>query len=136
MSPCDARIQGVLLGNAAFSLGSGITCLAAGGVLAALLHPALPAWTVQVTGLGLALFAVRLIMMGQGDHLDHRQICLVILADLAWVAGSVFALAVWGGQMSASGIALVSLAALVVSLFAVVQTGGVLKARAQEARTA
>jgi pimeloyl-ACP methyl ester carboxylesterase len=117
-----------LMANAIFSAMSGILLTLGGSRIAALLglYPLVSLWPV---GLTLLLFAGYVSLAARKTEPDVGATHAIIISDVLWVFGSV-ALILFG-PLSADGNAAVAVVALVVLLFAVLQSVGIQEVRHQ-----
>ncbi len=116
-----------LRGNATFSTLSGVTFLAASGVIAAFLGD-VPAAEVMSVGGSLLLFAVALVWLASRPEIPPALVTAVIVADLAWVVATVFV--VFAGVFTREGAIAAVMVANVVLAFAVLQWVGLRRTRA------
>jgi hypothetical protein len=123
-SPSDpARLLRISLrANAVFSSLSGATFCVAGAAIADLLGVE-PALLVNVVGLNLLVFAGVLLFVASRRMISPPIANAIILADLAWVAGSL--LLVLADVFHPSGAIAVLFVANIVLAFAVIQFIGV-----------
>lgn len=115
-----------LLGNALFSGASGALALAAAPAVAESLGT-VPPVLVRLVGGGLLAFAV--VAAWQSRSPRPAWVRAIVIADLAWVGGSIGAVAVGGAWLSPDGARLVLLLAAVVAAFVALQTVGLRRAR-------
>lgn len=128
MNPVDPHhfLRMSLRGNAAFSVMSGLV-FALGSAAVAEFLGGLPAALVLATGVQLLVFAAALLWLASQERVSLPIAMGVIAADALWVLGTVAALIAEvfsrEGAMAAIGVA------IVVLLFAILQSIGVLRAR-------
>ncbi|MEM7441983.1 MAG: SRPBCC family protein [Pseudomonadota bacterium] len=127
----DRFVRRALLGNAAFSLLTGLVCLAAptwvasvlftgGFIFESLTGP----MAVLDLGIGLVVFAALVFFAARQQVLNLTWICLIIAADIAWVLLSIALYVFASASLTTSGTVLVLAVALVVAIFAVEQAIG------------
>lgn len=123
-----SRLARAFLGlNAGFSIICGGALVGFAGDLAGLLFAAQPGWLVAVLrglGVGLILFALDLLLMAKNRRITKGQVLLVCGADVAWIAGSVVLLVVFGAWFTATGWLVVAAVAVAVAIFAAGQWVG------------
>lgn len=112
-----------LRANGVFSMLSGIVIL--------LIQQPLANWFGQINplylaglGIGLILFALRLLYLAGPGQLFKLEAQIIIGSDIGWVAGSLVLLAAFYRQIAIPGILLMLAIALVVGGFAFMQTQG------------
>ena len=114
-----------LKANAAFSSVCALLLLAVPDVLARWLGLAeTQALTLMGIGAGLALFAVRLLMIAQAGQVQRAETRSIIGGDIGWVVASAILLLVGSDWFSTLGQWIVVDIALVVMGFAVLQWRG------------
>lgn len=123
MYPDDALLRRALLANAVFSGTSAVLVAAFAPSLAAILGSVPPGVLYAIAGV-LALFALDLTHQARAERVHPVRALGALLGDVAWVAGSAALLLVGGEVLSPAGRVVVAAVALVVAVFAVVQTAG------------
>lgn len=103
-----------LLFNASFSVLSALMILMFTPALSVHLG-SMPTGLLGCIGLGLLVFAASVFWQATRTNIPFAQVLLTIAQDIAWVAGSVVALSVWGGVLSRFGWGVVCAVALVVA---------------------
>ncbi len=119
MQPQLARTLRV---NATFSATTGVTMLLLARPVAERLGFEWP-WVLFFIGVGLLLFAADLALLSRKDPIPRPRTILIIAADVGWVLGSALLLLGWPQLFNSLGRWVVLGVALVVTLFAVLQTG-------------
>ena len=115
-----------LRGNATFSTLSGLSFLVASGAIAAFLGD-VPAAEVTSVGASLLLFAIALVWLASRSEIPPALVTAVIVADLAWVLGTV--VVVFAGVFTRGGAVAAVMVANVVLAFAVLQWVGLRRTR-------
>ena len=114
-------IQQWLFANAMFSILCAIDMLLFSELIAGWMQVS-PAWSLQVLGVGLLMFAAYLVWLSRREHISKATGLQIIVCDALWVLGSIV-LMVWNPwQFSMIGLAMVAGVAAVVGVFAVGQT--------------
>lgn len=124
-SPNSRLLRAALLGNAAFSIGSGAALVAFSPAVASVLGPGVsPAllFAIGVTLLGFGSFAA---WLGSRSRPSPLIALGVSLADLGWVGGTALGLPFVQNQLSAAGCLLAIAVALAVLGFALGQLAGI-----------
>ena len=116
-------LRRALFGNGTFSTISGLLFLIAAGSVARFTGIE-PPFTFRVLGIGLLGFAAFLFWQSAQKVLDQREVKTIIVADLLWVAGSVFLLLTNWLPLTSGGWWGVAIIADVVAAFAVLQYVG------------
>lgn len=114
------NLRAVLKANAAFSSASGIVLIIAKQPIAELMHIKYPEILMYI-GIGLLAFAVSLVFTAIKSTLSVPQVKMIIWQDWAWVIGSTVIVAFQLFEMSTIAYVLVTVVALLVGLFAVLQ---------------
>ena len=109
--------------NALFSAASAVAMLVAGRWLAVQLGLDGPVPIYVVAG-GLVLFALQLALIVRSRRIRAWEIIGIIGGDLAWVVASIVLVALFHESLTAAGLVLVDLVALVVLVLAVLQIRG------------
>jgi len=119
-------VRMALLGNAAFSLMSGVLLLVASGHVAGLLGVSftLP---LQLIGGGLVVFAADLVHQATREEISTSRGLLASAGDFAWVAGTAVVILGWGAHLSTTGILMLGAVALFVADFGALQLWGLRK---------
>jgi len=118
----DRLIRTSLLGNAAFSAVSGVVAAAAAGRLADATE--LPSIVVRAVGLGLLAYAAMLWMWARRTTFRPIEGRIAVLADLAWVGGTIVLLAVAPDVTNGVGSTILIAVAVIVACFAEAQYVG------------
>ena len=112
-------LRRALLSNAAFSASCGVVIMLFDETIVSLIttmeHRLWP------LGLMLVGFAASLAWFATRRTLTSAWVCSVIVADFAWVVGTVVLLAGWHEQLSAAGVAILIAIGAVVLLFGELQ---------------
>lgn len=124
-TPNFGPLRAALLGNAVFSLASGLVLSLAGSWANQLLGTNSPI-ILPLLGIGLMIFAVDLILQASRPRLRTWRALLTTGLDGLWVAGSLILLIFFPDSFSASGLTLIALVAGVVLLFGALQFRGIL----------
>jgi len=117
-----ATLKRALLGNALFSVVSGLTIVMA--------HDAVLAWLglegINIAGIGffLILFAAYLFWLASRKDVSALLVKGVIAGDWLWVVGSALLLALVGKAFSTTGWLLIIIIAVIVAGFAIWQGRG------------
>lgn len=112
-----------LRANAAFSATSAVAMLFAGNWLSTQLGLTSSA-ILYIVAAGLLLFALQLGYIVYRQKIRHWEIKTIIAGDLAWVAGSAVFVALSFRSLTATGLVIVDLVAIVVLYFAIQQIRG------------
>ena len=128
----DIRSSGLLrhslMANAIFSVLSGVL-LTLGGRQIVIMFGLRPLGNLWSVGLALLLFAGCVYLVARKSEPDVRSAQVIIISDVLWVLGSM--VAVLFGPLSTTGNAVVSVVALVVLSFAMLQSAGIRRVRQQ-----
>ena len=124
--PESMLLRRVLQANAVFSTISGIALVAFAGPLAAIIGVG-RSWILLVIGAVLLAFAVTLLVNSRRETINENEAMQAIISDGVWVLGSAALLFV--GVMTTVGNWFVLLVALVVFVFAVLQSIGLRRLR-------
>ena len=114
--------------NGIFSEASGLFLLLASGAVAEMLGINAP-WIVAAMGLGLIIFGGFLIYASLRELVNETLGIIVVVLDLAWVAGSILLLLGNLLDMTTAGKWFIAIIADIVLLFAIVQAIGVRRLR-------
>ncbi len=128
-SNSSRKLRRALLANAAFSAISGGLIVFAEPLVLTLLG--LENIGIAPIGIFLLVFAIYLVWMSGRENLRGVLVSGVIVGDWAWVLASVALLAFSGGLFSTLGVVLIIDIAVVVAVFAIMQTRGLKQATAQ-----
>lgn len=109
--------------NAAFSAACGLVMVVAPGVVAGWLGWGSNA-VIMGIGVFLLLFAARLLLAVKAQHLLQWEARAIVFGDIGWVVGSVLLVALFHARFSLTGVLLVLSTAVVVGVFAGLQTVG------------
>jgi hypothetical protein len=122
-------LRKALIGNALFSILSGVTILLAQGWVLRILG--LPEnISLAILGIGLLVFAVTLVINARRQPVRTSDAWIVVVLDLAWVLGSYVLIFVV--PFSAEGKWVVGVVAELVSVFAVLQFVGIRRIQKNE----
>jgi hypothetical protein len=124
-------LRATLMANVVFSEFCGAALLLFGGSLAEALVPGLGtagAWLVRGLGLGLAGFALMVWLVARAATPSVGYVHLIVVADIAWVAISVVALAFASHALTPAGLIVVAAVAAVVAAIAVFEHLGLVRA--------
>ena len=122
-------LRKALIGNALFSILSGVTILLAQGWVLRILG--LPEnISLAILGIGLIVFAVTLVINARRQPVRTSDAWIVVVLDLAWVLGSYVLIFVV--PFSAEGKWVVGVVAELVSVFAVLQFVGIRRIQKNE----
>jgi hypothetical protein len=122
-------LRKALIGNALFSILSGVTILFAQGWVLRILG--LPEnISLAILGIGLLVFAVTLVINARRQPVRTWDAWIVVVLDLAWVLGSYVLIFVV--PFSAEGKWVVGVVAELVSVFAVLQFVGIRRIQKNE----
>ena len=124
--PESMLLRRVLQANGVFSTISGIALVAFASPLAALMGVERP-WILLAIGAVLLVFAVTLFVNSRRDNINENEVMQAIISDGVWVLGSAVLLYV--GVMTTVGNWFVVLVALVVIVFAGLQSIGLRRLR-------
>ena len=116
-----SRLARALRANATFSATTGVTMLLLARPGAEWLGFEWP-WVLVLVGVGLLLFAADLALLSRKNPIPRQRTILVIAGDVGWVLGSALLLLGWPQLFNSLGRWVVLGVALVVTLFAVLQT--------------
>lgn len=116
-------LKNALLGNALFSIISGLIIIITSSYLQKLFGIVFPFWLI---GAGLLPFAAWIIWQARKEQIDTKEIKIIVLADLMWVGGSIVLLCLNLG-ISSTGNWIVAAVAVVVADFALLQSIGLRK---------
>ncbi|MDH3621743.1 MAG: hypothetical protein OER91_12680 [Gammaproteobacteria bacterium] len=119
----NTRLLRALRLNAIFSASSALMMLLAGPWVAAQLGLT-SVMPVYVTAALLAVFALQLGNIVRTRKIHDLEIVGIIFADIAWVVGSVVLGALFYSSLTATGLVLVDVAAIVVLYLAIQQIRG------------
>lgn len=111
-----------LLGNAAFSTGTGTVLVLAAESLAPVLG--IPALALRVVGLVLLPFAFGLARNAMRERVNRKEAWSAVILDLVWVAGSALLVFAELWPLEVAGTWTVLLVADCVFLFALLQAWG------------
>ncbi|MBI2516151.1 MAG: SRPBCC family protein [Opitutae bacterium] len=132
-SPFPQSLRAALLGNAAFSLLSGVSFVIFAAPLAAFVSAASQPAVFRLVGLGLLVFAGLVGALGRRARPDPWLALGVSFADLVWVLGSAVLLALAWSQLTAGGAALTAGIAAAVLGIALAQLRGIAQTYAADA---
>ncbi|MBX2855355.1 MAG: SRPBCC family protein [Rhodobacteraceae bacterium] len=110
--------------NSQYSALCGVILLVATGDAAKMIFSNPIDWAplgLRLLGVGLLGFAAILYLLAGNQLLSKGAVYLVVLLDALWVVGSVVLVAFFGGILTTTGIAIVTVVAMVVAFFAVAQ---------------
>jgi hypothetical protein len=127
----DRVLRCALLGNALFSLVTGLSMAVAPALLGEILGTS-PA-VLQMVGIALLLFAGWLAYLGRCRSIAGKWVILASVNDFAWVVGTAVLLVGWPGVFNATGRATAVGVAVIVGAFGVAQLCG-LAVSARDAR--
>jgi hypothetical protein len=120
----DARaLRSAFLGNAAFSLLSGVAFILLADPLAQLSGLA-AGWPFRIVGIGLLPFGAWLVWLSRRPRLTARIGKLISVLDAQWVIGTIVLLTVWPELFNATGQTIALGIAAVVASFAIWQMIG------------
>jgi hypothetical protein len=119
----DRLLRYTLRGNSLFSAISGLVCIADADWLAAQFGN-LPPLVIAIMGVGLLGYAAALFYVTQQARITRAQALTFVLADAAWVVGSVVLLATGWLPMTTIGWWLEAIVAVIVAGFAELQFVG------------
>ena len=122
-TPNAPLLKTALLSNAAFSLVSGLLLALAPVGMGHLLdadHPGL----LRVVGVGLAMFALMVVLAGRRERIRPLEVLLISLADFGWVVGSLALVLASPDSFGPTGRWLLAGVAVVVAAFGVAQLTG------------
>ncbi|MEM9632977.1 MAG: SRPBCC family protein [Pseudomonadota bacterium] len=123
--------------NCAFSTVTGFIVLIFPATLAETMFQDPASWLpllLQGLGLGLIIFALDLFLMAHNPFVSRKEVHLIVLADIAWIVGSI-ALLVFGAHLfTFTGMATVEVVAIFVAVFAAGQYLGARKIQPQASR--
>jgi hypothetical protein len=119
-----SQLTRALLGNAIFSLTSGLVFLLRGDSAAALIGVG-PDWLYRAIGAGLLGFALCVAWVALRRPVNTFFALLISVADLLWVLGTAALLLIVGASMQPAGVTVLIAIAAVVLLFAVLQLRGI-----------
>jgi len=119
----SSLLKFTLLLNAGFSLLTGLACLLFAGNLAP--WTGIAPWILYALGVGLLIFAADVAYTATRNPINILFAKITIAADVAWVAGSILLLAFFSEFLTFNGQLTVELIAIVVAVFATVQSVGV-----------
>lgn len=118
-APPERRLRTVLAFNAATSLLTGVTGLAAAGWWSDRLGIGSPGWTRLVSA-GLVVFALAVALVARTRPGPLRRLAaLVSIADLAWVAATIAVIA--AGALNGAGVVVALVVGVGVADFALLQ---------------
>lgn len=126
-------LRRALLGNALFSTVSGLSLLAAAGVLDAPLG--VPAVALRVVGVALLPFALALWRSSRRKAVDRTEAWVAVWLDFGWVAGSAALVVGELWPLKSAGVVAVLTVATLVLGFAVLQTVGLVLSAPRVARS-
>ena len=121
MPSAQTKLKRVLLGNAIFSTVSGLSLLLFTDPIAAFMNIGMPSILMWL-GVGLLLFAGLVAYHATRPTINAKQVQSIIIQDWAWVAGSAGILLFQLFNLSFWGYALVADVAVVVAVFALLQS--------------
>lgn len=110
--------------NSQFSALNGAALLVAAGLIAPILIANPVDWAalgLRGLGLGLLGFALVLFMLSKNKFVSRSAVNEIVLLDALWVLGSVVLIAFFGDILTANGIIVVTIVAMVVAFFAIAQ---------------
>ncbi|MCP4440639.1 MAG: hypothetical protein GY810_16965 [Aureispira sp.] len=116
-------LKNALLGNALFSIVSGLLIVIESNYLQELFGITFPFWLI---GAGLLPFAAWILWIVRQEKIDQKQTKAVILADIMWVGGSI-ALLLMNLGITNIGNWIIGGLAIVVADFALLQSIGLRK---------
>lgn len=116
-------LKNALIGNALFSIISGLVIIVENSYLQDLFGLVFPFWLI---GAGLLPFAAWIVWIVRQENIDQQQVKMVVLADLMWVGGSVLLLITNLGITSIGNWIIAGLAVIVAD-FALLQSIGLRK---------
>lgn len=129
----ERLLRRTLTANALFSFASGATLLVGAPWLAPRLGP--PVAALVAVGASLLPFAWRVAVAARRRALDPREVTAIVGLDVAWVIGTVAALASGRLPLSSAGVWTTIGIAEVVALFAALQTVGLARGGAGARRS-
>ncbi|PHQ70594.1 MAG: hypothetical protein COB93_05095 [Sneathiella sp.] len=123
-----------LLMNAVFSGVTGLACL----LFADTIVPwtGIASWILYALGVGLLIFAADVAFTATRAPINLVFAKLIIVSDAAWVVGSILLLIFFSGLLTFNGQLIVELIAIIVAVFATVQSVGVSRLTRSGAQTA
>jgi hypothetical protein len=124
----DALLRLALKVDAIVTGANGVAYLALAGPLADLFE--VPAGFLRGTGAFLVTFAVAVWLVGSRPSLPKPAVLAVVVANLAWAAGSVAFIVLDAFDPATAGAVWTGMQAAVVALFADLQLAGLRRARA------
>jgi hypothetical protein len=113
-----------LRGNAIFSVICAITLIVECQMIARLIgigHADL----YLALGIGLGLFAARLVCLSLGSAISTLQALIVSISDALWVVGSIAILMVFSADLTMTGIFIIAAIAICVAVFGALQARGI-----------
>jgi lipid A disaccharide synthetase len=120
MTNSQQKLRNVLKANAAFSGSSGIALACASTPLGQLMQIENSSILIYI-GIGLIAFAISLLLLARKTTIDVPKVKFIIWQDWAWVVGSAIIVAFQLFDLSMVAYVLITLVALLVGLFAVLQ---------------
>ena len=117
-------LRRAVLGNGIFSTVSGAATAAFASPIAEFME--IPTWALYVVGLGTLLFGVSLLFAGRATSIDRKGVAFTLIADATWVLMAIVIILI-PGTMTGAGKIVYGLVSLVVAVFAVLQTRGLIE---------
>lgn len=125
--------------NATFSLITGIGLLVATSSASEMLFAGQSHWqatTLRILGIGLLIFALELFLMASSRFITKKQVMVITMMDIGWIAASALLLLTASSVFSTTGNNLIAIIAAVVAIFAAGQTIGARKIVQPKSRVA
>ncbi len=119
----DFLLRSALHANAAFSATTGLAMAALPNSVGSLIGLQNP-FPLTIVGLGLIVYSAYLLVLARGGKLMVLSL-IATFGDLAWTLGTVLLFAFAPGVFSIAGWGVAFLVAIIVSLFAALQLGGI-----------
>lgn len=114
------KLKNVLLGNAVFSIISGLILIFFRNPIGELMRVKLPSILLYV-GIGLLFFAGSIIWQATRTTFSGKRIKAIIIQDWLWVIGSIIIIALQSFDLSVLGYQMIFGVAILVGVFAILQ---------------
>ncbi len=125
----DSLLRRALIGNALFSVASGVVMIAGSGRISEFTGLT-PGWLTAAIGAGVLLWALDVALIVRADELRPSRVWMVIGGDLAWVVASYAVLMLGILDSTTAGVWTIGILAEIAGVFAVVQYIGLRRIRA------
>jgi len=126
MKDQSSLLRNSLRANAVFSAACAAALISSNDAIATLIGLGSEAFYFSL-GVGLALFAARLLYLAGAKSISTINALIASVSDGIWVIGTVVILAVYQGKLTDSGILIIQGVAICVAVFGVLQAIGILR---------